>query len=657
MKSITIFLSCFFSIVLFSQNGLRKLPEIKAQDFMNLKSSLEKEARAQILNDYGYTYFWENNKQIEHVFEKTTRIQILDKTGYDFGTIEIPIYIGGRSEEEVFEFTANIYNYENGKIIKQTVDKKALFLEKVNVNWNQMKCAFSNLKEGTIIEYSYKKTSPYFTLLPTWYFQYDVPVLSSKYKISLCPFYNYVILKKGFLKYDFETNYKESFAFTLLSQSYETQVYEWELKNVPSLKLEKFMTSVEDYRMKVEFQLESYYGLNGIKYELLTSWEDVIRRYLEDYAPFGGYIKSEKKEDKKIIEQLGLSGKSNHEKANIILDYVKKNYFWNGYNDNAVSQNKDKLIETKTGNAAEINLLLHSLMLEAGIDSAPILISTREHGKVFYQYPFVALFNYVAVMITDEKGSHYLDATNPLLPFGMLPAKCINEYCLQMKIVEKDGEAQFFSLIPTKKDLLKVNEQITINTNENLITSQAIVKLDGYQALNFRELIQDNQIDLVKNALTSDSQTKILNLKFENSNEVEKPLFLKYQTQKPVESIGSQIILTPFHVNTFQENVLNQTERVYPVDYGNLSDVQINLNLLIPEGYSVGFTPENVKINNADLSLDFEYKILITEQTIQIMVKLSRDKTKYEPENYKGLKAFYDSVFQKTSENIILKKN
>jgi hypothetical protein len=41
---------------------------------------------------------------------------------------------------------------------------------------------------------------------------------------------------------------------------------------------------------------------------------------------------------------------------------------------------------------------------------------------------------------------------------------------------------------------------------------------------------------------------------------------------------------------------------------------------------------------------------------VQLILKIKRGKTKYKPESYKELKAFYDTVVKSINESVVLEK-
>ncbi|WP_417609759.1 hypothetical protein [Owenweeksia hongkongensis] len=651
------FLTLFaFGLTSLAQSELNKMPRVSASDLSIFHSELDSSAEAQIISDIGYTYFWVNDEQIENVFEKTTRLQILNNNGYGYATVTVPIHRGAYGVDDLIEFTATSYTLENGEVVKQTVDKKALHSEDVTEHWDFLKYTFPNIKEGSIVEYSFKVSSPYNLNLSTWYFQHEIPVIESKYRIEICPYYNYMVLSKGFMEYDHDSTYVRPMGFTIKGKSYQTKVYEWTLNNVPPIKNERFITTPNDYRMKAMFQLISYQLYYGGKFTVMTTWEQLIDDILHDQSYFGGYISQGKKAVDGVLQSLDLDEKTNPEKVAIIVNHVKQNYYWTGKNEKLASKSKKEVIKSKAGNSAEINLLLHSLFTQAGIESSPMLISTRDYGKVDYNYPFINMFNYVAVMVFDETGNYYVDATDPNLPLGLLPPRCINGFALQVKDVEKDSSAQFYPLNPSVANLISTTQVFELLPEENMLKANVKIILDGYDALSYRTSIKKNGLQSVYSDISGGSPMELSNVEVENLDNLEKPLILKYSSKKSLDKIGNKLFIAPFPTNRHKENYLKKPTRLYPVDYGFLQEEEMIFTFHIPEGYELEHLPVSDAFQVPELALYYSYRVNHTSGTIQVMATIKRGKTSFEPESYQGLKRFYDHLVKKLNESIVLKK-
>lgn len=654
MKKICIVLFIVTSCVS-AQRGLKNLPKITISDFNIESRAIDSIADAQIIEDIGFTYFIEKDNYLQHVLEKTTRIQILNKQGKDEGVIKIPFYVGGRIDEEVVSFKATCYNLINNKIEKQTVNKKVLLENDINEWWKEKKYAFPNVKEGTIIEYSYEITSTRNFNLRKWYFQHKIPTKKSKYKLELCPYYNYIMLKNGEFKYDKDTTYirRENFYFNYLD--HDTKTYEWEASNIPAFKNDKYVTCEDDYLLNIEFQLESYRGVRGGKYDLMQTWEKLTEELLDKSNGFGHFLKSKKKTNLEVVNSLNLESKSTSEKIQIIYDYVRNNFYWNKYYG-IYTDNKKDFLKTKTGNVAAINLYLCSLLNSAGIQANPLLSSTRSHGKVFYKYPFLDHFNYVTVFVKNGNEKYILDATETLLPMGLLPKRSINGYGLIVQNLAEEKKAEFLPMVPIKKNITEVTFFTNIDVEKGLINTFVKAQYDGYNAFNYRDLLKDKGEVAVENKINKEWGANVEEMVVKNYNNLKKPLSFTFKVNEEIDRLGDKIIFTPFDKNDYASNNLKDNNRNYPVDYGCSNDDSFRSVLKIPQGYTIEYLPKSNSLIDGELKLSFNYVVEQNINVVSIKVDILRKKLIYESKEYDTLKKFYDSVEKMMNESIILKK-
>lgn len=87
-------------------------------------------------------------------------------------------------------------------------------------------------------------------------------------------------------------------------------------------------------------------------------------------------------------------------------------------------QRSQKAYTDKTGNVAEINLMLTSMLRYAGLEANPVLISTRSNGIAYY--PTIAAFNYVVSAVDISGELVLLDATEKYSNINVLPFRDLN---------------------------------------------------------------------------------------------------------------------------------------------------------------------------------------------------------------------------------------
>ena len=656
MKNILSILFVFLSILSSSQSIVSKLPDITVDDLKVTHCSIDSSANAQILYEIGETRFLEDIQNIDYEFTKTARIQILNKDGYEHGEIKIYFYSkDAYNQETVSDFKATSYSLENGEIVQNSVRNNALITEKISDKVALKKYAFTNLKPGTIIEYTYKITSPYLMHLPPWYFQHDIPAIFSGYKISINPRVSYVLQNKGFMNFDFDTVYTRPYGTGSNSVPQVLTVYEWELSDVPAFTDDKYVTTDDDYLQSMWFQLESYNFRNGVHRKFNTTWKQMSDGLLNEIDGFGGYIKQNKSNDKRVVEQLDLSGKDEYEKIEIIVQYVKNNFRFNNRFGINADQLKNEMYVTKTGNDASINLLLLSLLNTAGIEANPLLVSTRSNGEVYYQYPMLTSFNYVVVLAKTNDGSIILDATDPYLPNDAIPYYCINDYGFEVKKMNRNEDANFYPLNPLGNKI-RMQQVITINPETDSINVVIAAKFKGYNAARYRKYYADNGktglLDYFKEKITGE----ISDITIEKQEEIDKDLVIKFVIENRLEKIGSRLIIDPFIYNDYADAIFVNETRDYPVDFGNTYNEKFVVTFQIPEGYEIDFVPENVSMSDLDNSLVYKAVVIRNNNIIQILSDINITKSRYEKEDYQALKTFFDKIVEFHNQKIILKK-
>jgi len=123
------------------------------------------------------------------------RIKLYNKDGFENATSKIPVYSKG-SKSESFGVKAYTYNLEGGKVEKNKLSKSDIFDEEITENWSSRNFTMPNLKAGSIIEWEYTITSPYFSNINDVICQYDIPIKYMEFKIEIPEYFvfKYLIL-------------------------------------------------------------------------------------------------------------------------------------------------------------------------------------------------------------------------------------------------------------------------------------------------------------------------------------------------------------------------------------------------------------------------------------------------------------------------------
>ncbi|MEO8235440.1 MAG: DUF3857 domain-containing protein [Flavobacterium sp.] len=664
---VTVILLCSFNIYA-QKNELGNVTIEELNEKFNPKDS---SANATVIYEKGKTYFeFKQEEGFSLVTDVEVKIKIYKKEGYDWANKAVTFYIGGNSDENVSFSKAITYNLVNGQIEKTKLKSDGEFIEKKNKFWSQKKITMPNIKEGSIVEYKYTIKSPYISTFPDWSFQRSIPVKHSEYSTYTPEYFIYNVYKKGFIS-PIETknsirkritlDYKERVAPTLhnaggTNRSTEEIYYQenqitYKLDNVPALKEESYVNNIENYVTTIQHELAGKQMPQSAFESFSTTWEKVTEKIYEN-EDFGGQLKKGNYFEKDL-EPLLAGLKTKEEKTNVIFNYVKSRMNWNEYYGYTCDDGVKKAYENKTGNVAEINLMLTAMLRYADILANPVLISTRSNGISLY--PSRTAFNYVIVGLETGNDLVLLDATSKNAFPNILPIRDLNWLG---RIIRKDGSSEQVDLMPKMVSKDYVNLMGTIDSNAG-IAGKIREQYFDYNALSFRS----KYLDLSKETYLEKLEKKHENIEVNeyditNKQELDKPIIETYSFKhnNSVEIIGNKMYFSPLLFLTLTENPFKQENREYPVDFVYPNQDKYVLIITIPDGYTVESLPTPISIALIDNMASFKFNVSNIGNKIQISSLLDLNSPIISSEYYSDLKTFFAEIIKKQTEKIVLKK-
>jgi transglutaminase-like putative cysteine protease len=646
----------YILILLLSSQAAMKAQELskefgkvgKAEADLVIYSS-DKSAEAVILFDIGKSYFVDTENAFDVVFYKTTRIKIFSEAGIKWAEVEIPYYQEGGIYEKVYDIEAYTYNPVSDGFTTTKFNTDNCHDEKINEFWFVKKFALPEVKAGSIIEYRYKVSSQYKFNLRNWEFQSRIPTIYSEYEVKLIPFYEYIWFLQGASKFDSNTSQEDKgLKRRFGSVEYNDIVHKYIMKNIPAFNDEEYITSINDYLITLDFQLAKINSPDGSSREVIPSWLELINTLLKD-EDVTKFAKKCEKLTSKLLNPDSLLNKSPEGKFNFILDYVKANFNWNKSNSKYASKSPADLLKDKFGNAADLNLLVVGLLNAAEIEAYPVIISTRENGKIKFDYPYLQSFNNVIIDAMIDGKSILTDATEILCPNNMIPSKYLNDKGLLIK----EGAVEWVNLQTNIPSEIQTNISIDsfgINTNAN-----TLICATEYDALRYRNIYGEDRKKIAERGNADGYTIDELSIMINNTYKKDQPYILKFSTAYKTEMFDNKIYLSPFLNEPMTDNPLKQNSRTYPIDMLYPVKRSFNSTITIPEGYKVDFIPEDYKILNDLFELNYNAKH--DGKTINITFNYSFKKSVYQPKDYTNLKFYFKDIIRKGNEKVVLVQN
>jgi len=658
-------LACSPKNFLFAQDKLNiKFGNVSAKDFATKIYPVDSTADAVVLADVGSSQIEGNTKGwFSLVYKRFKRAHILNKNGYDIANVEIPLYTNGDDEEQLDKLKAVTYNLENGKVVETKLDAKGgVFKDRISKNLVIRKFTFPNVKEGSIIEFEYSITSDFLHNLQPWEFQGAYPRLWSEYNLALPDFFGYVFLTQGYKQYDINTRKPRTESFSIIdgggvgpSERYQFNSgvvdYRWVMKNIKPLKEESYTSTLNNHVAKIEFQLSEY--RQPLTYRrVMGTWEKLADDLMEAEF-FGLPVTKDNGWLKDIVRPLTDGAAGPLEKAKNIFGYVRDQFTCTDYSDLYLEQNLRNLVKSRSGSVSEINLLLTAMLRYADINAAPVLLSTRSHGYTYPLYPILSKFNYVVVAANIEGRDYFLDATEPRLGFGRLPARCYNGHA---RVMGPGAPAVAFN----SEDITETTlTSVFIINDENGKWIGSMQQTPGYySSMSVRDKMKEKgreqlEKDMVK---AFGHEIKTMNFRVDSLARLDDVVKIQYDFDMP--GLEEDIIyLNPMFGENWKENPFKSALREYPVEMPFALDEIYNLQMEIPNGYVLDELPKSmvVKLNEEGEGV-FEYRLSQSGNMISFRSRIKINRTYFMPEEYEMLREFFNLVVKKHAEQIVLKK-
>lgn len=631
--------------------------EFKTENLTPSKADLEIQvyhqdttANAFYIQEKGFSEF-DRNRDYNIVFNYSAQIKILNKNGFDEATIEIPLGKNEDSKEKILKLNAATYNLENGVIKKTPLSKTDIFTKELE-HHDLVRFTFPNIKEGSVLVYSYELESPFFFNFTTWKFQDDIPKAYSEFTAQIPGNYEYNIKKTGYLELTVDEIdiVKNCIDFGARTESGDCLKSVYAIKDVPAFKTEDHITSEKNYLSSIQYELMQVTRLDGYVRKYTKNWEDVDQELKADKG-IGRQLRRGNIAKGLLPEDIS-SLPNNIEKAGLIYDFVQKEFTWNHKYNIHRDINLKNILVSRTGNVLEINALLHNIYKYEGFEVLPVLAATRNKGFPTKVHPVLSDFNYFFIQLSIGEEKYLLDATEKNMDFGRLPFRALNGYA---RLMDFENGSSWINITPKDYSRVIYNDSIKIN-KDGTSTGFSQQILDGYHAYNMRnELENTNTNEIFSKLALNTESTNAVKTEVSGVNDLTEDLKIRYDLQNKSQKIGDKIYFNPFNFKFIDRNPFQLQERNYPIDFGYQDVYSYSSIIEIPEGYKVTELPETKAIAMPGKAGRLIFSVTKkNESVIHINCMLRFSYASYPPEYYEAIKLFFDSILEVQTQSLII---
>ena len=595
-------------------------------------------APAVVLYEKGDIFFVVKDNTPLLVKKYHVKTKILKEEGFEHANISIPLVGTKESHEDVGDIEAITHNGS----LRSRVQRTDMYPTNSPSGIVELKFTFPNVKVGSILEYKYTLVSPFIFKLDGWDFQSSIPKLYSEFNASIPN--NYVYNRTLVGDQELCTNqvrYEDCYYAIGNTFIFLCENIQYAMENIPAFNyLEDYSLGASNYISRLDFELSKIKGLrNGTRFT--TSWQRVDREFKKD-KNIGRQLRYKWFLGRKVPGQL-LKEKDEMARALNIYNFIRGHYTWNGgfgiYGEARVKE----AFNARKGNVAEINMSLINLLNSAGIKSELVLMSTRQLGLPKKTYPVMSDFNYIIAKAQINGQDYLLDATSKNHPLGILPFRALNHYG---RVMDFSEESYWIDIEPYRKNLYQIRARLALDGEEKIAKGNIDILSLGYDAIELKELKEGKSEEEYLNVLRNQFQGNFEIIEYtqyqKESNEKKVSERLKFDLE-PL-SQNERIYFNPFLIQFFDQNPFLEKERNHPVDFGYPRHYKYQINISIPEDYSVLELPKKEIVKLGDNMAVLKFSNLENDREIMLSFDLEINSTHFMPSDYEVLHQMFDRV-------------
>ena len=656
MKNILLILLLLSSELVFAQREYKTwFKPVTAAD-LNMKNyNKDTSAAAVVLSEVGISSFEVVSLKLIIVFTYHERIKIFKKDGFDAGTIIIPLNIRKGEHEVVADLKAQTFNMgADGSILITKLQSKDTYQENQSKYLDRLKFTFPNLREGSVIEFSYRIFTPFIYNLRPWSFQSDIPKVQCEYQTEIPELLDYNQHLSGYLSLSKRnTNVTPAFYNLGDKQLYDRVENSFFMTDVPAFKNESYMADASNYLSTMQFQLASIQSNSAIHKEINKDWKQATEEMLEE-PQFGSQINRAREIFKHKTDSIKKALPDRLSQAKAIYTFIKGAATCNKHDDMFTDKGVRTAFEKKAGNTAEFNLALIGALRAMGLTAEPLILSTRDHAFPNLYYPNLEEFDYVICQLKIDSTVYLLDASSKEYEFGTIPHKCING---NGRVLRSDFSSDWVVLKNSAAEKRISLLDLTLQP-DGKIAGKLTAYYYGHAAVVKREKIHSfsNQEDYLDDLNKGMPQFKISGIELQHTDEPDKILTEILTLELFGTPIKSKVHFNPFVMMRFKQNPFVSIERIYPVDIISPITETLNIRFHYPANFKITELPAALGIrlpaNGGSYMLNTEN----VDNTLTIGNQLILAKSIYSIEEYGNLKEFLRRVVFSQNASFLIEK-
>ena len=503
---------------------------------------------------------------------------------------------------------------------------------------------------GGVFAYSYTLEDRSVFSQADWAFQSSLPVISSRYNLTL---------PEGWRAEGVTFNYPK------IDPKINGTSYTWELTNLPPVPDEPMSPSLSQLvpRLAVSYYPPATAGSLSIK--TFANWGDVATWMSELEDP---QVLVDDALARKAYELTALS-KTEFDKIRAIAQYVQNIQYISiqtgigrggGYRPHASTE----VFAKSYGDCKDKANLMRAMLKVVGITAIPVSIYSGDPTYVRASWPSPQQFNHciIAVKVSDQTQASTIiqhptlgrllifDPTDEQTPIGDLP------FHLQgsLALIDAKTETDLVKMPLTPPEMNQLERVATLELqSDGAIAGQIREQANGQTAARFRtefrHLSKPEYTGMIERWLTSGATSARLNKMEPSDNSAEGRFTLNVEfsaNQYGQVMQGRLLVFKPAIVSRRESLALTSTTRKHPVVL-RANAYSETVLVKLPAGFTVDEVPDAVKLETPFGSYVTSYEVKNNELIFKR--RLSQSAATIAAADYDSVRKFFESI--RTAEN------
>jgi hypothetical protein len=301
-------------------------------------------------------------------------------------------------------------------------------------------------------------------------------------------------------------------------------------------------------------------------------------------------------------------------------------------------------------------MILVNLLKDAGLNCKPLLVSTRDNGRVNTAVAETGQFNKVMAHVTIGDKVYVLDATEKFTPSRLIPYDVMYSEALMInKIDTYDwGWTVLWDDSQRFRDVVVLQAAID---ESGVMKGEAVVNSYDYSRVMRMPSLKKSQDEYKEKYFASKiNGLQLDEFKVENEEVDSLPLIQKIDFTLPISSSGDYKY---FNVNLFsglEKNDFVADTRFSDVFFGANQSLTLVANITIPKGYVFEALPKSIRMIMPDTSISITRRIASNQNQVSARISLEFKKPFYSVDQYPEFHQFYKQLFDMLNEQIAIRK-